>query len=82
MDLNVVLRTSLLLVAACVASRLLRRAAPSTRHLLWHAAIVMVLLAPALAPLAPKFNVVSKPNDWNKTVREQAGSGQAGVELG
>lgn len=57
MDLNVVLRTSLLLAAACVAARLLRRAAPSTRHLLWHAAIVMVLLAPALAPLAPKFNV-------------------------
>lgn len=57
MDLDVVLRTSLLLVAACVAARLLRRAAPSTRHLLWHAAIMIVLLAPALAPLAPTFNV-------------------------
>lgn len=28
--------------------------------------------------LAPKFNVVSQPNDWTKTVREQAGAGQSG----
>jgi hypothetical protein len=25
------------------------------------------------SPMAPKFNVVSKPNDWSKSVREQAG---------
>lgn len=29
--------------------------------------------------MAPKFNVVSKPNDWSKAVREQAASGQAEV---
>lgn len=28
--------------------------------------------------MAPKFNVVSKPNDWNKTVREQASGTTAG----
>lgn len=28
--------------------------------------------------LAPKFNVVSQPNDWTKTVREQAGAAQSG----
>ena len=27
--------------------------------------------------MAPKFNVVSKPNDWSKAVREQAASGQS-----
>ena len=57
MDLNVILRTSLLLAAAGIVARLLRHAAPSTRHLLWHTAIVLVLLAPALAPLAPTFEV-------------------------
>lgn len=57
MDLNVILRTSLLLAAAGIIARLLRHAAPSTRHLLWHTAIVLVLLAPALAPLAPTFEV-------------------------
>lgn len=31
------------------------------------------------SPMAPKFNVISKPNDWSKAVREQAGSGQAGA---
>ena len=40
------LRTSLLLAAAAPIARLLRHAAPSTRHLLWHVSIVLVLLAP------------------------------------
>ena len=43
MDLDLVLRTSLLLAAAAIIARLLRHAAPSTRHLLWHTAIVLVL---------------------------------------
>src|SRR5689334_13079677 len=30
------------------------------------------------SPLAPKFNVISKPNDWSKSVREQATGAQAG----
>ncbi len=29
--------------------------------------------------MAPKFNVVSKPNDWSKAVREQASAGQSGT---
>ena len=28
--------------------------------------------------MAPKFNIVSKPNDWTKTVREQAAAREAG----
>ena len=28
--------------------------------------------------MAPKFNVISKPNDWSKAVREQAAGGQSG----
>jgi len=30
------------------------------------------------SPMAPKFNVVSKPNDWSKAVRQQAAAGQSG----
>src|SRR5687767_12701248 len=29
------------------------------------------------SPLAPKFNVVSKPNDWSKTVRESTSAASA-----
>jgi len=29
------------------------------------------------SPLAPKFNIVAKPNDWSKVVREQALGGSA-----
>jgi hypothetical protein len=31
------------------------------------------------SPMAPKFNVVSQPNDWSKAVRQQASSGQSTV---
>ncbi|MEA2349009.1 MAG: hypothetical protein QOG62_2796, partial [Thermoleophilaceae bacterium] len=30
------------------------------------------------SPMAPKFNVVSKPNDWSRAVREQAATAQSG----
>ena len=29
-----------------------------------------------VSPLAPKFNVVSKPNDWSKTVAEGTSRGE------
>lgn len=31
------------------------------------------------SPFAPKFNIVSQPNDWSKTIREQAASGPDGL---
>lgn len=34
------------------------------------------------SPMAPKFNVVSQPNDWSKTVRVEAERGQTGVLTG
>ena len=63
MDVDLILRTSILLAAAGVIARLLRHAAPSTRHLLWHSSIVLVLLAPALAPVAPTFAVPMVPTN-------------------
>lgn len=57
MDLELVLRTSALLVAARVVTTLLVKAAPATRHLIWHISIIAVLLAPVLAPWAPRINV-------------------------
>jgi beta-lactamase regulating signal transducer with metallopeptidase domain len=57
MDVELILRTSALLLMAAVLARGLRRAAAATRHLVWHATIVLVLLAPAVARLAPSFDV-------------------------
>ena len=57
MDLELILRTSALLALAAVLARLLHRAAPSTRHLVWQLAIVLAVLAPILIPLAPKITV-------------------------
>ena len=53
MDVELIVRTTAVLLGAGAIVALLRRAAPSTRHLVWHIAIVAVLLTPILVPLAP-----------------------------
>ena len=58
MDLDIVIRTSAILLCGAVTATLLRKAAPSTRHLVWNITIVAVVLAPVLAPLAPKVPIV------------------------
>ena len=57
MDFEIILRTSALLIVAALIATSLRRAAPSTRHLVWQLAIIAVLLAPVLAPLAPTITI-------------------------
>jgi beta-lactamase regulating signal transducer with metallopeptidase domain len=57
MDTDLLLRTSSLLLAALVATRLLHRATPATRHLIWHTAIVAVLLSPVLILVAPRVDI-------------------------
>ncbi len=54
---DLILRTSVLLVSAWLASRLLTRATAATRHLLWHAVVVAVLAAPVLGRLAPEIRL-------------------------
>jgi len=61
MDLELVARTSAVLISASILAALLRRAAPSTRHLVWHISIVVVLLAPAIMALAPAITVPGVP---------------------
>ena len=61
MNLDLVARTSLILVAGAMIAALLRRAAPSTRHLVWNITIIVVLLAPILAPLAPTLTIPEVP---------------------
>ena len=61
MDLDIILRTSAVLAFAIVIAATLRRAAPSTRHLVWQLAIIAVLLTPVLIPLAPAISVPQLP---------------------
>jgi len=61
MDLELIARTSAVLLSASAIAALLRRAAPSTRHLVWHLAMVVILLAPAIIPLAPTITVPRIP---------------------
>ncbi len=89
MELEIIVRTSVLLAFAAVASRLLYRAAPATRHFVWHVSIVMVLLTPLLAPLAPKITVPGVPGvpqvealvDYTSTapIRNQSTVGTVGT---
>jgi beta-lactamase regulating signal transducer with metallopeptidase domain len=61
MDIELLARTSVILSVAGLIVAMLRRAAPSTRHLVWHISIVVVLLAPFIAPLAPTISVPGVP---------------------
>ncbi|HYE88418.1 MAG TPA: M56 family metallopeptidase [Vicinamibacterales bacterium] len=61
MDLDIILRTSAVLAFAIAIVATLRRAAPSTRHLVWQLAIVIVLLAPVLVRFAPTITVPNVP---------------------
>ncbi|HWI18207.1 MAG TPA: M56 family metallopeptidase [Vicinamibacterales bacterium] len=61
MDLELILRTSAVLIVAALIATSLRRAAPSTRHLVWQLAIIAVLAAPILAPLVPAITVPGVP---------------------
>lgn len=55
--MDLVLRTSAVLAGAWIASRLLGRASAATRHLLWHSALVVVVLAPVVSPLVPRYGL-------------------------
>lgn len=57
MDLDLVLRTSGLLLAALALTRWMTRATAATRHLMWHVTVIAVLLAPAAMLVAPRFTV-------------------------
>lgn len=58
MELELLARTSAILLAAAALAATLRGAAPSTRHLVWHISLVTVLLAPILTPLASRVPLV------------------------
>ena len=53
--IELALRTTAILALAWTMVRLLPRATAATRHLIWHLAIVGVLVAPVAIPVAPTF---------------------------
>jgi bla regulator protein BlaR1 len=84
MMFELALRVSLILAIAWLVAASLRRAAAATRHLVWHCAIVAVLLAPALASVAPAFSVPSLSGvlarSWQHMAIDGGPSLQAGSE--
>lgn len=58
MDLDLIARTSAILICAGVVATLLRRAASSTRHLVWHIAIAAVVIAPYLTAIIPAVPIL------------------------
>jgi beta-lactamase regulating signal transducer with metallopeptidase domain len=61
MNLELIVRTSAILISGGALAALLRRAASSTRHLVWNVTIIIVLLAPVLILLAPNFTIPAVP---------------------
>lgn len=59
--LDVVLRATLILLAAHAATSLMRRSSASARHLVWLAALLAVLLLPLARGIVPEWRVLPVP---------------------
>ncbi len=55
--LELTLRSSVIVAGAWLLVRAMPRATAATRHLVWHSALLSVLVAPLLEPLMPKVRV-------------------------
>jgi beta-lactamase regulating signal transducer with metallopeptidase domain len=58
MDLDLIGRTTAILLGASAVTTLLRRARPSTRHLVWQLALIGVVAAPYLMAILPAVPIV------------------------
>lgn len=77
--MELVVRTTVVLVVACVIAATLRRATPATRHLLWHITLLPIVAAPMLQPLAPRIALPDVAAA--STVTSFAGSSAEGIRL-
>jgi hypothetical protein len=59
--LDLTLKSSLVLLLACVAARLLQNASAALRHLVWSTALGGVLLLPVLSWALPSWRVTWWP---------------------
>jgi beta-lactamase regulating signal transducer with metallopeptidase domain len=59
--LDVALRSAVILAAAWLLTKSLTRGTAATRHLVWHASLLAVLMAPALSVVAPEIAVPGIP---------------------
>lgn len=59
--MDLVVRSTAVLVGAFVVSAALRRATPATRHLLWHITFLLIVAAPILQPLTPRITLPTVP---------------------
>jgi len=58
MTLDLIVRTSAILICGAAITATLRRAAPSTRHLVWNIGLVAVVMAPYLIAIIPAVPIV------------------------
>ncbi len=70
-------KSTLLLLLAALACRLLRRSSAATRHLVWTAAVISVLLLPLISAALPKWNVA-----WGHTAATSPAAPPAVLDLG
>jgi beta-lactamase regulating signal transducer with metallopeptidase domain len=55
--LELAIRSTVVLAVAWLTTAVLRRASAATRHLVWHLALVAILVLPLATPLTPRFQL-------------------------
>jgi beta-lactamase regulating signal transducer with metallopeptidase domain/peptidoglycan hydrolase CwlO-like protein len=68
--LDVTVKTTLLLALVFAANKLLKRTGARTRHVLWSAALLGILLVPVLSLVVPAWHVASIPTLWEPTTSQ------------
>ena len=58
---DAVIRVTVMLAAAWLVTRMMRRAAASTRHVVWASALVCAALIPFVAMVAPRWQLQAPP---------------------
>jgi hypothetical protein len=62
--LDVLVKATVLLLAAMLADRAMSRGSVATRHRLWSTAMLMLLLLPILSATVPQWRLAILPSTW------------------
>lgn len=75
---DVVVRATLILLLALVATSLMRHASAAARHTVWVCAVLVALLIPVLGRVAPRWDTRILPASWGAMSPSTTGGSQVG----
>src|SRR4051812_17950600 len=63
--LEITLKSTVVLLLAGLATRFMTRSSAATRHLVWTAAFLGILILPLLIIVGPRWTLATVPEEWS-----------------